>query len=216
MLKVVGLDIRKGAQPLLGPLTFEVAPGEVLTLMGPSGVGKSTLLHWLIGALEPVFIASGQIWLDGQRIDGLPVEARRIGILFQDDLLFAHLNVGENLAFALPGRVKGRRVRRQAVEAVLADVGLSGYHDRDPASLSGGQRARVSVLRALLAEPKALLLDEPFSRLDVALRGQFRAFVFERVARLGIPTLLVTHDPADVPDSGRVLTLKGKEHDDAG
>ncbi len=216
MLQVQDLVLSKGGAPLLGPLSFTVAGGEVLALMGPSGVGKSTLLNWLIGALAPAFSAAGEARLQGQRLEALPIEARRIGILFQDDLLFAHLSVGENLAFALPEGVKGRRARQQTVETVLAEVGLEGYHDRDPATLSGGQRARVSLLRALLAEPRALLLDEPFSRLDAALRGQFRDFVFERVARLAIPTLLVTHDPADVPPGGRILTLCALEDAHAG
>ena len=206
-LEITNLNVSKAGQALISELNLSVAPGEVFTLMGASGSGKSTLLNWIIGALDPVFSVQGELWLNGVRRDTLPIEARRIGILFQDDLLFPHLSVGQNLAFALPARIQGRAERRRVIESVLADVGLSGFHDRDPGTLSGGQKARISVLRALLAEPEALLLDEPFSKLDAVLRGQFRAFVYDRISQLGIPTLLVTHDPADIPPDGVVVEI---------
>ena len=206
-LEITNLNVSKAGQALISELNLSVAPGEVFTLMGASGSGKSTLLNWIVGALDPVFSVQGELWLNGVRRDTLPIEARRIGILFQDDLLFPHLSVGQNLAFALPARIQGRAERRRVIESVLADVGLSGFHDRDPATLSGGQKARISVLRALLAEPEGLLLDEPFSKLDAVLRGQFRAFVYDRISQLGIPTLLVTHDPADIPPDGIVVEI---------
>ena len=206
-LEITNLNVSKAGQALISELNLSVAPGEVFTLMGASGSGKSTLLNWIIGALDPVFSVQGELWLNGVRRDTLPIEARRIGILFQDDLLFPHLSVGQNLAFALPARIQGRAERRRVIESVLADVGLSGFHDRDPGTLSGGQKARISVLRALLAEPEALLLDEPFSKLDAVLRGQFRAFVYDRISQLGIPTLLVTHDPADITPDGIVVEI---------
>lgn len=206
-LEIRNLFVTKAGQELIAGLSLKVAPGEIFTLMGVSGSGKSTLLNWIIGALDPVFSVRGELWLNGVRRDVLPIEARRIGILFQDDLLFPHLSVGENLAFALPAQVRGKAARRDRVEQTLADVGLAGFHDRDPATLSGGQKARISALRALLAEPEALLLDEPFSKLDAVLREQFRAFVFDRISRLGIPTLLVTHDPADSPPTGSVIEI---------
>ena len=206
-LEITNLNVSKAGQALIAELNLSVAPGEVFTLMGVSGSGKSTLLNWIVGALDPVFSVQGELWLNGVRRDTLPIEARRIGILFQDDLLFPHLSVGQNLAFALPARIQGRAERRRVIESVLADVGLSGFYDRDPATLSGGQKARISVLRALLAEPEALLLDEPFSKLDAVLRGQFRAFVYDRISQLGIPTLLVTHDPADIPPDGIVVEI---------
>lgn len=206
-LEITNLNVSKAGQALIAELNLSVAPGEVFTLMGASGSGKSTLLNWIVGALDPVFSVQGELWLNGVRRDTLPIEARRIGILFQDDLLFPHLSVGQNLAFALPARIQGRAERRRVIESVLADVGLSGFHDRDPGTLSGGQKARISVLRALLAEPEALLLDEPFSKLDAVLRGQFRAFVYDRISQLGIPTLLVTHDPADIPPEGIVVEI---------
>lgn len=206
-LEIKNLHVMKGRQTLVADLSLTVAAGDVFTLMGASGSGKSTILNWIIGALDPVFSVSGELWLGGVRRDQLPIEARRIGILFQEDLLFPHLSVGQNLAFALPAAVKGRAARRRLVEQTLADVGLAGFHDRDPATLSGGQKARISALRALLAEPEALVLDEPFSKLDAVLRGQFRAFVFDRISQLGIPTLLVTHDPADIPQPESVIEL---------
>ena len=206
-LEIRNLCVSKAGQVLIANLDLSVAAGEVFTLMGASGSGKSTLLNWIIGALDPVFTVTGELWLKGERRDPLPIEARRIGILFQDDLLFPHLSVGQNLAFALPAHIRGRSERRRLIDATLADVGLSGFHDRDPATLSGGQKARISALRALLAEPDALLLDEPFAKLDAVLRGQFRAFVFDRISQLGIPTLLVTHDPADIPPAGGVIEI---------
>jgi putative thiamine transport system ATP-binding protein len=201
-LEIADLDLSVGGRTLMRDFHLRVAPGEVTTLMGPSGCGKSSLLSYLCGTLEPAFQASGRVRLDGVAIDGLPPERRRIGILFQDDLLFPHLSVGENLAFALPPAVRGRRERRARVEAALREADLAGFAARDPATLSGGQRARVALMRTLLAEPRALLLDEPFGRLDRGLRERVRRFVFDHARRAGLPTLLVTHDPADAETAG--------------
>ncbi len=208
MLHIDNLTITLAQKPLFSKLSLRVARAEVVTLTGVSGSGKSTLLNWMIGDLDAGFSAQGALWLGGVRCDVLPTQARRMGLLFQDDLLFPHLSVGQNLAFALPATRQGSAARRDRVDQTLAGIGLAGFHDRDPATLSGGQRARVSLMRTLLAEPQALLLDEPFSKLDAVLRTQFRAFVFERIAQQGIPTLLVTHDPADVPPGGRVIALE--------
>jgi putative thiamine transport system ATP-binding protein len=141
-------------------------------------------------------------------VSALAPQRRRIGILFQDDLLFPHLSVGENLAFGLDSSLRTRRVRTQRIEAALAEAGLAGFAPRDPATLSGGQRARVALLRLLLAAPQALLLDEPFNRLDAALRAEFRRFVFARAAAAGVPVLMVTHDAADAQAAaGAVLEI---------
>ncbi|RVU86380.1 ATP-binding cassette domain-containing protein [Leucothrix sargassi] len=197
---------------LVGPLNFDINPGEILTLMGASGVGKSTVLNWLIGAAQPTFTVEGEAHLCEVRIDLLPTEKRRVGVLFQEDLLFPHFSVGDNLAYALPASTKGKKARRKAVEDILEEAGLAGFYDRDPSTLSGGQRSRISLLRALVAEPQALLMDEPFSKLDAALRQQFRNFVYERVQARNIPTLLVTHDAEDIPEGGKVLELLGANH----
>lgn len=188
-----------------------VAPGEVLSVMGPSGSGKSTLLSVLIGRADPGFAVTGRVRLDGQDLNGMGPEARRIGLLFQDDLLFPHLSVGENLAFALPAAVKGRAARQARIEAALDAAELSGFAHRDPATLSGGQRARVALMRCLLSAPRALLLDEPFSRLDADLRRQMREFVFGQVRAEGIPAILVTHDLEDaLAAGGKVISPLGE------
>ncbi|SEO60141.1 ATP-binding cassette domain-containing protein [Enterobacter sp. NFIX58] len=202
MLKVKNLTI----EPLFREVSFCVPRGEIVTLMGPSGSGKSTLFAWMVGALSDDFQARGELWLDARRCDGLPVESRGLGILFQDALLFDQFSVGQNLLLALPERIAGS-ARREAVAQALDSAGLSGHYASDPATLSGGERARVSLLRALLAEPQALLLDEPFSRLDKALRASFRAWVFDAVRARNIPVVLVTHDEDDIPPSGELIEI---------
>lgn len=189
----------------LQSLHLSVKPGEILTLMGPSGCGKSSLLAAIAGTLGEGMRFDGSVHLDGEPIDQLPTHRRGVGLLFQDDLLFAHMSVAENLLFALPAGP--RAPRDAAVQAALAEAGLQGLGERDPATLSGGQRARVALMRALLARPRALLLDEPFSRLDTALREQVRGFVFEHVRQRAIPVLLVTHDRDDIADPARVIDL---------
>ncbi|MCB2003273.1 MAG: ATP-binding cassette domain-containing protein [Rhodoferax sp.] len=190
---------------LLRDVTLQVAPGDIHTVMGASGSGKSSLLAAICGTLPGGLLFRGSVSLQGRRIDTLPAERRRVGILFQDDLLFAHMSVAENLLFAVPpGPADARRAR---VASGLADLELTELADANPATLSGGQRARVALMRALLADPQALLLDEPFSRLDAALRERVRQFVFALVRKRGIPALMVTHDDADIADPAHLTRL---------
>lgn len=191
---------------LVQDLRLGVESGQILTLMGPSGCGKSTVLAAIAGTLDREALHfEGTVALDGRDLTHLPTARRGIGLLFQDDLLFAHMTVAENLRFAVPA--VPARERDAAVERALQEAGLAGFGPRDPATLSGGQRARVALMRALLAQPRALLLDEPFSRLDAALREQFRAFVFGHLRARQIPAVLVTHDAADIADPAQVVAL---------
>lgn len=199
--------LQAGDAVLLRDLQLHVAPGTVHTLMGDSGSGKSSVLAAVCGTLAPALRWEGEIRLNGQRIDTLPTRARRVGILFQEDLLFAHMTVRENLLFAVPA---GPQAAREALAAgALADVEMSAFLQADPATLSGGQRARVSLARALLAQPQALLLDEPFSKLDASLRQRMRDLVFGLVRERQIPALLVTHDAADIADPRYLTRLPG-------
>lgn len=204
----VALSAPGARKPML-TLTAEVGAGEILSVMGPSGVGKSTLLAWLTGTLAPGFRATGRAVLNGRDITHLSTQERRLGILFQDHLLFPHLSVGANLAFGL---AKGTRDRAKIVAQALDEVDLPGFSDRDPATLSGGQRARVALMRMLLSDPEALLLDEPFSRLDAALRGQMRDLVFTRARARQLPVLMVTHDHSDAEAAGgAILQLRARQ-----
>lgn len=207
MLHTSALTLFLDGAPLLTLPPLRVAPGEVLTLMGPSGCGKSSLLAALAGVLPPggPIRLTGDILLGAHRLTLLPPQERGIGILFQDDLLFAHLTVAENLMFGMPAHLKGMAARQTRAREALAEVGLEAQMDKLPGALSGGQKARVSLLRALLAEPRALLLDEPFSRLDKPLRAAFRELVFAQIKALAIPAILVTHDEDDAP--GTILQL---------
>ncbi len=179
-----------------------VAPGEILTVMGPSGSGKSTLLAYIGGFLDPVFDASGEVYVDGDEITVLAAEDRHAGILFQDPLLFPHMSVAGNLVFAIPPAVKGRTQRYRMACDMLAGVGLEGAEDRDPDTLSGGQKARVALARVLISAPRMLLLDEPFSKLDAGLRQQMRELVFAKARETGLAIVLVTHDEADAKAAG--------------
>ena len=200
-LRLDAVEISLGTRRLL-TLDRLVPPGQTLSVMGPSGSGKSTLFALIAGFLDPAFTATGRALLNGRDLTGLPPERRRVGLLFQDALLYPHMSVGGNLLFGLSPQVKGRSRRRAAAEAMLERVGLPGHLDRDPATLSGGQAARVALARTLLADPEALLLDEPFSRLDTDLRQTVRRLVFDLVAERQIPALLVTHDRADAEAAG--------------
>jgi len=214
-LQICEVSLRLGERLLLAPLSLTVRAGEVATVMGPSGCGKSSLLAYLCGMLDPAFRAEGRVRVGGVDVTDLPPERRRIGILFQDDLLFPHLSVGENLAFGLPSTVRTRGQRRARVAAALAEADLGGFAERDPVTLSGGQRARVALFRMLLSEPAALLLDEPFSKLDADLKAKFRQTVFDHARRSALPTLLVTHDPADAAAAGGRVIEIGRPGTDA-
>ena len=187
---------------LIRPLSIAIAPGQVVTVMGASGSGKSSLLAYIGGFLQAPFVATGDVSIGSRRLNDEPPHARRAGILFQDDLLFPHLSVAGNLLFGMLSSLRTRAARRQMADEALAQAGLTGYGDRDPATLSGGQRARVALLRTLLSQPQLLLLDEPFGKLDAVLRSDFRRFVFEHAQRLHLPTLMVTHDDADAQAAG--------------
>jgi putative thiamine transport system ATP-binding protein len=198
-----------GRQVFIENLHLSVAPGQTLTLMGPSGSGKSSLLAAVAGTLAPgsdnALVFDGSVSLNGQDISRWPTAQRGIGLLFQDALLFAHMTVAQNLLFALP---RGPQAGRLAtVQQALDDAGLPEFGERDPGTLSGGQAARIALMRALLAQPRALLLDEPFSRLDAALRSQYRSWLFAQIRQRQIPAILVTHDAIDVADPGMVVSL---------
>lgn len=208
-LTLENVTIRLDGRTLID-ISASVAPGEVLTVMGPSGSGKSTLLHALAGSLAPVFELSGAVHLGDADVLALPAETRRMGLLFQDPLLFPHLSVCGNVMIAIPRAVSKVRGERQGLaEDALTAIGLEGYGPRDPATLSGGQAARVALQRTLLSQPRALLLDEPFSKLDSALRQEMRTLVFDHARARNLPVILVTHDPADAEAAGgEVFVLK--------
>ncbi len=204
--------LRTVNKPLLKALSWSVPPGAVCTLMGPSGVGKSSLLGAIAGTLSIVsdgltpLIFEGSVYLDGERLDTRPAHERDIGLVTQDPLLFPHLTVAENLAFAM-NRHTPKAERTQQVKDALQAANLPAMGQADPSQLSGGERARIALMRALMAKPRALLLDEPFSKLDDSLRQHIREWFFRQVTQRGIPALLVTHDPADVADHSRVIQL---------
>jgi putative thiamine transport system ATP-binding protein len=207
-LRLEAVMLEVGGRRLFPPVSETISPGEVMTIMGASGAGKSSLLSFLCGTLSTAFTSSGRVFLGDRDLTRISPEFRRLGILFQDDLLFPHMSVSQNLAFGLEPGVRSKQERRQKIAEALVEAGLEGFEDRDPATLSGGQRARISVMRVLLSQPGALLLDEPFSRLDPANRQRFRDFVLDHARQRRLPTLMVTHEAEDAEaGGGRILRL---------
>ena len=202
----VSLRIRDAE--LFPPLTLRVEPGTVTSVVGPSGSGKSSLLKFLCGILPPDIRSEGTVRIGDEDLTTLPTQSRHLGLLFQDPLLFPHLSVAGNVLFGLRAGLSRRERQKRAAEA-LTTVGLEGFDHRDPATLSGGQQARVALLRVLLAEPRALLLDEPFRSLDDETRQHVRALVFAEAVRRNLPTLLVTHDQSDVEAAGGPVAVLG-------
>jgi iron(III) transport system ATP-binding protein len=170
-------------------VSFAVAGGELLALLGPSGCGKTTTLRMIGGFEVP---DSGRVLLSGRDVTALPPEKRGIGFVFQDYALFPHLTVAENVRFGLRG-LSGAAAKRRAAE-MLDLVGLADYGDRRPHQLSGGQQQRVALARTLAVQPKLVLLDEPFSNLDAAMRVETRQEVRRLLKATGSAAILVTHD----------------------
>jgi iron(III) transport system ATP-binding protein len=216
-VRVEGLRKAFGALQAVAGIAFAVPPGQVLGLLGPSGCGKTTALRLVAGVERP---DAGSVWLGARLVAGpgayVPPERRQVGMVFQDYALFPHLNVADNVAFGLP---RGPERRRRVAEA-LALVGLDGLDRRWPHELSGGQQQRVALARALAPRPDVLLLDEPFSNLDAALRLRVRAEVRAILAAAGVTAIFVTHDREEalsladvvaVMDAGRILQLAPPE-----
>jgi len=174
---------------------FEVVAGRPLALVGPNGAGKTTVLHALAGHLA---VESGGIQLGDRELVGLPAEARRVGVVFQDFLLFPHLTVADNVAYGIRMRGARRAAARAAALPWLERFDLADFGDRYPHELSGGQAQRVALARALAAEPDALLLDEPMASLDVEVRDEVRADLARHLREFSGPTVIVTHSAADV------------------
>ena len=195
MLQLEDITAGYGDAPLFSRLSLSVARGEMRLIQGASGCGKSTLLGIICGTADAGLKWSGDVRLNDRSISPVPAEDRRVGLIFQDALLFPHMTVADNLAFGLAAR--HRRDRDARVAEALGIAGLEGFGGRDPATLSGGQAARVALMRTLLAEPDALLMDEAFSALDPDRRRSFGGFVREQVRLRDIPALLVSHDSGD-------------------
>lgn len=209
MLQVTDLHFGYGL-PLVRGMSFSIQAGTIRLLHGPSGCGKSSLLAILSGTANTELLWRGQIMLNEVDISHVPAPQREIGLMFQDPLLFPHMTVGDNIAFGLTMMRYGRARRQSVVRDALLESGLNGFADRDPASLSGGQKARVALMRALLAEPKMLLLDEAFSSLDPELRMRFGSFVARQIKIRNIPALLVSHDADDKSlTSGDIIRFPG-------
>ena len=181
---------------LIKNLSIKIENSEILCVFGESGVGKSSLINVISGVNEENLNIEGEIKLNGIKLNNIPTEKRKIGLLLQDGTLFPHLTVEQNLLFGM-NKSLNKKEKSSLILNYLDKANMSGFQDRYPNTLSGGQKARIACLRAILSEPNALLLDEPFSSLDPSQRNSFREFVVKQVKRANIPCLLVTHDEGD-------------------
>ena len=181
---------------LIKNLSVKIENSEILCVFGESGVGKSSLINVISGVNEENLNIEGEIKLNGIKLNNIATEKRKIGLLLQDGTLFPHLTVEQNLLFGM-NKSLNKKEKKSLILNYLDKANMSGFQDRYPNTLSGGQKARIACLRAILSEPNALLLDEPFSSLDPSQRNSFREFVVKQVKRANIPCLLVTHDEGD-------------------
>ena len=177
-------------------LNLKIKNGEILCIFGASGVGKSSLINIIAGIYEDDLLFEGEIILNGKKLNQIPTEKRKIGLLLQDGTLFPHLTVEQNILFGMNKKLAYKE-KSLLIKSNLKKSNMVGFEDRYPHTLSGGQKARVACLRAILSEPEVLLLDEPFSSLDPDQRNSFREFVVNNIKENKIACLLVTHDEND-------------------
>jgi thiamine transport system ATP-binding protein len=206
-LTVDGVTVAFDGRVVLDGAGLDVDDGEVVCLLGPSGAGKSTLLRVVAGLAQP---DAGRVLWHGADVTALPPHRRGFGMVFQDALLFPHLDVAGNVGYGLRAARRPGPEVRDRVEALLATVGLPGFGRRDVATLSGGEAQRVALARALAPAPRLLLLDEPFRALDRELRDRLAVEVRDLLHRLATPAVHVTHDEAEAALVGdRVVRLAG-------
>ncbi len=205
-LQLDALTKRYGAAAAVQGMSLSVARGEFLGVLGPSGCGKTTTLQMIAGFVAP---DSGGVWLDGVELTHVPPARRNIGMVFQSYALFPHMTAAENVAFGLEMRRVPRAERARRVAAALDQVRMAHLAGRFPRQMSGGQQQRVALARALVIEPKLLLLDEPLSNLDANLREEMQAELRAMQRRVGITTVLVTHDQAEAMAlCGRIAVMQ--------
>ena len=198
-----------GNTPVLKEFNEVIRDGEFVTLLGPSGCGKTSMLRIIAGFETPT---TGEIWIDDRQVSGgktfLPPEKRDIGMVFQSYAVWPHMNVFDNVAYPLQIKHVGKDEIKTRVSRILETVHLTQYADRLPNQLSGGQQQRIALARALVAEPKVLLLDEPLSNLDAKLRESMRFEIKDITKALGITVVYVTHDQAEaMAMSDRILLI---------
>ena len=183
-------------KPFIKDLNIKVNNGKILTIFGSSGIGKSSLINIIAGVYESNLLFTGDIILNNKKITNTLPEKRKIGLLLQDGVLFPHLSVEQNLIFGIKKSLTNKE-KYLLINEHLIKANMEGFENRYPNTLSGGQKSRVACLRAILSEPDALLLDEPFSSIDPEQRNSFRLFVANQVREKKIPCILVTHDESD-------------------
>jgi sulfate transport system ATP-binding protein len=208
-IKVEGVAQDFGAFAALRDVSLEIKPGELVALLGPSGSGKTTLLRVIAGLNAP---DRGRVLFDGEDATYLPVQDRKVGMVFQNYALFKHMTVADNIAYGLKVRPRHQRPSKteiaKRVEELLRFVQLEGLANRFPGQLSGGQRQRVALARALAIEPRVLLLDEPFGALDARVRKDLRRWLREVHQKTGLTTIFVTHDQDEAMElADRVVVL---------
>ena len=206
LLSIRSIAKRFGSTTVLRDVSLDVAPGELLTVLGESGSGKTTLLRLIAGFEQP---DAGEIYMTGERLDRLPPYRRRVNTVFQHYALFPHLSVFENVAYGLRVRKVARPEIPNRVEQALALVKMTEFSRRAPAQLSGGQQQRIALARALVNQPKLLLLDEPLSALDANLRRQMQLELKSLQREVGISFVFVTHDQEEAMAlSDRIALLR--------